>query len=1152
MADDTIIRVEENTNYIIKSSAIQGPAGPIGPTGATGAIGPQGPKGDTGADFLIDANGPYANRYLYDSEVENFSFLATDTSVVYFKQTTTSGDWSPGVPFGKGDTGDTGPQGPTGASGTIGLQGPQGPQGIQGPEGLVGPGFEGRFQLANGATYAVVEYPVTLSGSSLTASGIDYTVVVSMYNEVDADPSIYSWVITDRTNDNFTIEFSGDIDSDNYWIHYIVGSLAGLQGPPGSSIAKWYDGDGSPIAGFGDYGDYYLDAQNGDVYTNISGSGWGIVANIMGPEGPVGDPGTPGPSDHGSLTGLSDDDHTQYILADGTRAFSAVITGVTPTTAAHLATKGYVDSGDHTRAHTMTSTSDHSAGNWKLFYSDGSGHVQELTNGTSGYLLKSNGATAAPSWYDYTANHTHDKITEGNSTVEVVDTGSNSTITLTIDGSEIAQYTQYGLQLLNTGAQANEFSTDGTLAGDSNTAIPTEKAVKTYCDNYVPYLIAQSDATVYISGKSNNISFVGGGGSKAVLDSTGLHFGTAGSIAASLPTYQFNCSANDNSRVALSSHGTTYYPSLAFCLSEGNAATPTRKSPTTSSNYYGSLEAYAYNGSTYSMTSQIQLAGSSATAGQSTGYIHFRVKDTSYAITDVMRLYYGNITLYKPLIFNAYPSVSINEFSTDGTLAGNSDTAIPTEKAVKTYCDGLGVHTRLHTMTSTSDHSAGNWKLFYSDGSGHVQELTNGTSGQYLTSNGATSAPSWGDLVVSASGSAHSTLSELDYASSGHTGFASTTDLTTTSGSLVSYIDQQIATVSGGGGTTDHSALSNLDYASSGHTGFASSTDLANTSGTLQSQIDTFSSDSITEGNTTVETVDAGTGYVNVNVDGTDQIRYYDGTIYAGDKVDGNASGLSGIFYLQKETLDELPTFVFDMAQGSAGNSGRIYFNKSRGTLASRTTIADGDTIGSFVFVGYDGSAIRATGGVKCTADGTVSASTVPMKLAFETGTTTSRSARLNIRAGGTVEPGADGTQDFGASGARWKDIYATNSTIQTSDENAKRNIEDTVLGLDFIDNLRPVSYMWKDFTSTVISTDADDMEVEEDITITHHRKHQGLIAQEVMTTLSGLNISTEDFAGIIYDENTNSYGLRYTELIAPMIKAIQELKERIEVLEAN
>lgn len=47
--------------------------------------------------------------------------------------------------------------------------------------------------------------------------------------------------------------------------------------------------------------------------------------------------------DHGELTGLGDDDHTQYILVDGTRAFTSTVSGVDPTEDAHLATKYYVD-----------------------------------------------------------------------------------------------------------------------------------------------------------------------------------------------------------------------------------------------------------------------------------------------------------------------------------------------------------------------------------------------------------------------------------------------------------------------------------------------------------------------------------------------------------------------------------------------------------------------------------------------------------------------------------------------------------------------------------------------------------------------------------------------------------------------------------------
>ena len=53
-----------------------------------------------------------------------------------------------------------------------------------------------------------------------------------------------------------------------------------------------------------------------------------------------------GSIDHGNLEGssLTDDDHTLYSLADGTRDFSGVVVGVFPTAAAHLTTKEYVDS----------------------------------------------------------------------------------------------------------------------------------------------------------------------------------------------------------------------------------------------------------------------------------------------------------------------------------------------------------------------------------------------------------------------------------------------------------------------------------------------------------------------------------------------------------------------------------------------------------------------------------------------------------------------------------------------------------------------------------------------------------------------------------------------------------------------------------------
>jgi hypothetical protein len=46
------------------------------------------------------------------------------------------------------------------------------------------------------------------------------------------------------------------------------------------------------------------------------------VTKVLGGGGSSGGGGGAGVTDHGALTGLADDDHTQYVLADGTRAFA--------------------------------------------------------------------------------------------------------------------------------------------------------------------------------------------------------------------------------------------------------------------------------------------------------------------------------------------------------------------------------------------------------------------------------------------------------------------------------------------------------------------------------------------------------------------------------------------------------------------------------------------------------------------------------------------------------------------------------------------------------------------------------------------------------------------------------------------------------------
>lgn len=72
-----------------------------------------------------------------------------------------------------------------------------------------------------------------------------------------------------------------------------------------------------------------------------------------------------------------------------------------------------------------------------------------------------------------------------------------SSIVISDDSIEVMTLTEDGLELKN-GVRVDEFSSDGTLGGNSDTAIPTEKAIKTYIDdNFVS--ISDNTATLLVN-----------------------------------------------------------------------------------------------------------------------------------------------------------------------------------------------------------------------------------------------------------------------------------------------------------------------------------------------------------------------------------------------------------------------------------------------------------------------------------------------------------------------------------------------------------------------------------------------------------------------------------------------------------------------------
>lgn len=129
------------------------------------------------------------------------------------------------------------------------------------------------------------------------------------------------------------------------------------------------------------------------------------------------------------------------------------------------------------------------------------------------------------------------------------------------------------------------------------------------------------------------------------------------------------------------------------------------------------------------------------------------------------------------------------------------------------------------------------------------------------------------------------------------------------------------------------------------------------------------------------------------------------------------------------------------------------------------------------------------------------------------------------------------------------------------SDIRDKAEIRNTILGLDFINKLRPVDYKW-DMRGAYLLKDQDGKVIKDkngqgarfpsDGSKIGKRFHHGFISQDIQKLIQDTGV---DFSGlqdtkINFPEHENDrLTLGYTEFIAPMVKAIQELSATIEDL---
>lgn len=203
---------------------------------------------------------------------------------------------------------------------------------------------------------------------------------------------------------------------------------------------------------------------------------------------------------------------------------------------------------------------------------------------------------------------------------------------------------QFTTLQLTSGATVDEISTDVTFAAAADDQLATALAIKTYVDNS----IGSHD-------EHNELLGIQGG------DSTAEEY------------YHLTLTEHDQ----LTGGGITSLHYHSGSTTDHNTLNNLQGGDSTSLEYYHLTQ--AIHDGLFSGSPLIGLGSQSGT----NLIVDYGTNEVTIDISSVETLKADSTGLTLQL------GTNINEFSTDGTLSGNSDDAVPTEKAVKTYVDNI-------------------------------------------------------------------------------------------------------------------------------------------------------------------------------------------------------------------------------------------------------------------------------------------------------------------------------------------------------------------------------------------------------------------------------------------------------------------------------
>ena len=257
---------------------------------------------------------------------------------------------------------------------------------------------------------------------------------------------------------------------------------------------------------------------------------------------------------------------------------------------------------------------------------------------------------------------------------------------------------------------------------------------------------------------------------------------------------------------------------------------------------------------------------------------------------------------------------------------------------------------------------------------------------------------------------------------------------------------------------------------------------------------------------------------------------------------------------------------------------------RARGTIAAPTSVLANDALFNIGGRGNDGTSgiLDGFSGTQalfsCRASENWSSTIKSTYWAMFTTTTgtTSQVERFRVDADGHTQPGSDNASNLGTAAKRWKEVFAANATINTSDARLKEITGTLDFAGRFVDAVEPILFRWLSGATDVIPDPSGAMEpnpagdMDEhgnpvmqprmiEVDVPGRRNHAGWLAQDIKAAMDAEGV---DFSAWGLDDKNDPNSRQWTrpgELTAVLWEALRqtraevnELKSRIAQLEGT